>query len=59
MSSLSVEEHPGAEVVVSLFEVPATPASVAAFIEREHEFRWAGPHALAGWLAGWLGWAVP
>ncbi|GFR46377.1 hypothetical protein Agub_g7959 [Astrephomene gubernaculifera] len=28
-----------AAVVVSLFEVPATPASVAAFIAREHEFR--------------------
>ncbi|KAL4443866.1 hypothetical protein ABPG75_011603 [Micractinium tetrahymenae] len=39
VSSLSVEEHPGSEIVVSLFEVEATPASVAAFIEREHEFR--------------------
>ena len=27
---------------VSLFEVEATPESVAAFIEREHEFRWGG-----------------
>lgn len=39
VSSLSVEEHPDSEIVVSLFEVEATPASVAAFIEREHEFR--------------------
>lgn len=40
VSSLSVEEHDGGEIVVSLFEVEASPASVAAFIEREHEFRW-------------------
>ncbi|PSC69323.1 hypothetical protein C2E20_7169 [Micractinium conductrix] len=39
VSSLSVEEHPESEIVVSLFEVEATPESVAAFIEREHEFR--------------------
>jgi hypothetical protein len=40
VSSLSVEEHPGAEIVVSLFEVEASPESIAAFIQREHEFRW-------------------
>ncbi|KAI3429602.1 hypothetical protein D9Q98_005688 [Chlorella vulgaris] len=39
VSSLSVEEHEGAEIVVSLFEVAASPAAIAAFIEREHEFR--------------------
>lgn len=39
VSSLSVEEHPGSEIVVSLFEVEASPASISAFIEREHEFR--------------------
>lgn len=39
VSSLSVEEHEGAEIVVSLFEVGASPAAIAAFIEREHEFR--------------------
>jgi hypothetical protein len=42
VSSLSVEEVPGHEIVVSLFEVEASPAAVAAFIEREHEFRCAG-----------------
>ncbi|EFN60065.1 hypothetical protein CHLNCDRAFT_18676 [Chlorella variabilis] len=42
VSSLSVEEHPGSEIVVSLFEVGSDPASIAAFIEREHEFRWVG-----------------
>jgi len=39
ISSLSVEEHPGSSIVVSLFEVEATPESVQAFIQREHEFR--------------------
>ena len=49
VSSLSVEEMPegepegeggdGGGIVVSLFEVEATPAAVAAFVEREHEFR--------------------
>ena len=39
VSSLSVEEHPASEIVVSLFEVEASPASISAFIEREHEFR--------------------
>ncbi len=38
-----MEEHPGSEIVVSLFEVEASPSSVAAFIEREHEFRCASP----------------
>lgn len=40
VSSLSVEEHPSSEIIVTLFEVEATPASISAFIEREHEFRW-------------------
>ena len=49
VSSLSVEEVPEGEggggggggdgIVVSLFEVEATPEAVAAFVEREHEFR--------------------
>eukprot|EP00877_Chromochloris_zofingiensis_P014569 jgi/Chrzof1/9366/Cz04g00060.t1 len=39
MSSLSCEPYAGHEVVVSLFEVPYNPEAVAAFINREHEFR--------------------
>ncbi len=42
ISSLSCEEaggEAGRALWVVLFEVPATPASVAAFTEREHEFR--------------------
>lgn len=39
VSSLSCEPHRGGEVVVALFEVPATPEAVAAFVEREQEFR--------------------
>ncbi len=39
ISSLSVEEHAGSELLVSVFEVEATPKAVAAFIQREHEFR--------------------
>ena len=39
VSSLSVEEHPGGSIVVTLFEVEATPQAVEAFIQREHEFR--------------------
>ncbi|KAF8058915.1 hypothetical protein HT031_005483 [Scenedesmus sp. PABB004] len=39
VASLSCEPCPGSELVVSLFDVPFTPAAVAAFIEREHEFR--------------------
>lgn len=46
VSSLSVEEHPGSEIVVSLFEVEASPESVAAFIQREHEFRFMAVEAL-------------
>lgn len=30
-----------------LFEVPATPASVAAFTEREHEFRFVAVQPLS------------
>ncbi|KAG2427811.1 hypothetical protein HXX76_012135 [Chlamydomonas incerta] len=61
VASLSVERLPASSsssasssspepLVVSLFEVPATPASVAAFIGREHEFRFVGvePTDLAG-----------
>lgn len=39
ISSLSVEPHPDSEIIVTVFEIPATPHSIAAFIEREHEFR--------------------
>eukprot|EP00878_Enallax_costatus_P024037 GHUV01025625.1.p1 GENE.GHUV01025625.1~~GHUV01025625.1.p1 ORF type:complete len:231 (+),score=35.65 GHUV01025625.1:763-1455(+) len=50
ISSLSCEPCPGGELVVSLFEVPYTPESVAAFIAREHEFRFLAvqPSDLAG-----------
>ena len=34
-----MEEAPGSEIVVTLFEVEATPEAAAAFVEREHEFR--------------------
>lgn len=39
VSSLSVEECPGMETVVTLFEIKATEDAIAAFIQREHEFR--------------------
>jgi hypothetical protein len=39
ISSLSVEPHPDSEIAVTVFEIPATPHSIAAFIEREHEFK--------------------
>lgn len=54
ISSLSCEPCPGSSVVVSLFEVPASPASVAAFIAREHEFRFVAvqPTNLDGTPAG-------
>jgi hypothetical protein len=50
ISSLSCEQHPGSELVVSLFEVPFSADSVAAFIAREHEFRFLAvqPYDLAG-----------
>ncbi len=43
-----------AGVVVSLFEVPYTPANVAAFIAREHEFRFVAvqPTDLSGVSVG-------
>lgn len=41
ISSLSVEEHPESEIIVTLFEIDATPESIQAFIAREHEFRFA------------------
>lgn len=44
VSSLSCEPWEGGELVVSLFEVPANTASIAAFIEREHEFRFLAVH---------------
>ncbi|KAI7843079.1 hypothetical protein COHA_003250 [Chlorella ohadii] len=46
VSSLSVEEHPSSEIIVTLFEVEASPASISAFIEREHEFRFMCVHPL-------------
>jgi hypothetical protein len=50
ISSLSCEQHAGSELVVSLFEVPFNAESVAAFIAREHEFRFLAvqPYDLAG-----------
>lgn len=39
VSSLSCEPWPEGDLVVSLFEVKCTPEAVAAFINREHEFR--------------------
>jgi len=51
MSSLSVEPCAGGEaLVVSLFEVPKTRAAVAAWLDREHEFRFlaAQPYAPDG-----------
>ena len=39
MSSLSVEPCPGARCVVSLFEAPMSDEQLAAYVEREHEFR--------------------
>jgi hypothetical protein len=50
ISSLSCEPHAGSELVVSLFEVPFNAASVAAFIAREHEFRFLAvqPYDLSG-----------
>ncbi len=44
VSSLSCEPWSEGELVVSLFEVPASKASIAAFIEREHEFRFLAVH---------------
>lgn len=48
ISSLSVEEHPDSELIVTLFEINATPESIQAFIQREHEFRFVAvtPHKL-------------
>lgn len=48
MSSLSVEPcERGSDTHVALFEIEATPAAVAAFIDREHEFRFGGVQASA------------
>jgi len=42
VSSLSCEEHRwDSELVVSLFRVPCSPEAMDAFVEREHEFRFA------------------
>jgi hypothetical protein len=51
---LSVEPHDGAAIVVTLFEVEATPDAVAAFIGREHEFLFlkVSPERLDGSLDG-------
>ncbi|KXZ49783.1 hypothetical protein GPECTOR_19g234 [Gonium pectorale] len=48
--SSSSSPPPPPSVVVSLFEVPASPSAVAAFIAREHEFRFVAvrPTDLAG-----------
>lgn len=46
MASLSVEaaeEHE--ELVVALFDVPMTPEAVAAWIDREHEYRFVAVQA--------------
>eukprot|EP00887_Chlorella_sp_A99_P003921 scaffold11.g3921.t1 len=43
--TLSVEPHEGAETVVTLFEVEATPQAIAAFVDREHEFRFCAVRA--------------
>lgn len=55
ISSLSCEEEEdegdrGQAIWVVLFEVPATPQSIAAFVEREHEFRFVAvqPFSAAG-----------
>ena len=53
VSSLSCEPVGGGgdgqdlEIVVALFEVPFSPAAVAAFIEREHEFKFVAVRPLA------------
>jgi len=39
ISSLSCEECPGEEIIVTLFEIHSTPESRRAYVEREHEFR--------------------
>lgn len=39
VSSLSCEPFAGGDLVISLFEVPYSDRAVAAFIEREHEFK--------------------
>jgi hypothetical protein len=40
MASLSVEEATeDEELVVALFDVPMTPEAVAAWIDREHEYK--------------------
>ena len=54
IGSLSCElAHPSSELVVSLFEVPFTPAAVAAFIEREHEFSFRAVSGDVRCTAGW------
>lgn len=39
ISSLSCEEAPDCSIVVAVFDVPNTPEMNAAFLDREHEFR--------------------
>ena len=39
ISSLSVEQHADSKLIVTLFEVLATPEAINAFIQREHEFK--------------------
>lgn len=52
-SSSRNDDQAPPSLVVSLFEVPSTPASVAAFLEREHEFRFLAvqPYDLSGKVA--------
>jgi hypothetical protein len=49
VSSLSVEEHGGSEIYVTLFEIEATPEAISSFVEREHEFRFMAvrPYAIS------------
>lgn len=49
-SSLSVEEHPSSEILVTMFEIEATSQSIEAFVAREHEFRFCAvqPETLDG-----------
>ena len=44
ISSLSVEPNAESSIIVSLFEVEATEDSIAAFIDREHEFAFLRVH---------------
>jgi len=45
VASLSVEEEAGGELIVALFDVPASAAAAAAPPDREHEFRFVAVQA--------------